>query len=115
MGISVLPSRTTASVTRPENGSPDLLPNVLRVLSSFIFSGVPAGIVCATAAAISKRDTANTFFILPPDLLRMRRLYKEGGEGNNNRAGTCLRKTIRSAFPALRPEGPKAGLVRESR
>src|SRR5229473_5595386 len=72
MGITVLPSITTASVTRPENGSPDLLLKVASVFSSFTLSAVPAGsarLVCATAMpAISNKQNrpAKLFLVLIP-------------------------------------------------
>ena len=43
MGITVLPSITTGSVTRAENGSPAFELKVASVVSSFILTAVPVG------------------------------------------------------------------------
>src|SRR5436190_23518186 len=73
VGITVLPPRTTGSVTRPVNGSPPLLENVERVFSSFTLTTVPAGsegLVSATTmvAANNTESSAANFFILSPKL-----------------------------------------------
>ena len=68
MGITVLPSITTGSVTLAENGSPAFELKVASVVSSFILTAVPVGrAVCAHAKlAIRMNDVSESvFFMLP--------------------------------------------------
>src|SRR5712692_9331196 len=68
IGITVLPLSMTASVTRPEKGSPSLLENVERLFCSLTLSEVPAGndiLVCATAAAANNiKQSSTTYFFI---------------------------------------------------
>src|SRR5215472_6934363 len=71
--MTVLPSMTTGEVMRPWKGSPARLLNEVRVVSSFTFRAVPAGMVVPDwpqAAAVSNREAsvARYRFMVPPGI-----------------------------------------------
>src|SRR5450755_1382161 len=66
IGITVLPSNRTGSVTRAEKGSPAFELNVARVVSSFILTAVPAGKAACAEAKLASRisDVSDSVFLM---------------------------------------------------
>src|SRR5712692_10978940 len=126
MGITVLPSITTASVTRPENGSPDLLLKVASVFSSFTLSAVPAGrarLVCAKATPVinnKQNRPAKLFLILPPVYVLVSNFDCKTGSNRGQcpeatsepaEARCRMLPTIRTGLSGQRPIAPPSDII----
>src|ERR1035441_6350502 len=114
MGITVLPSTTTASVTLAENGSPAFELKVASVVSSFILTAVPVGrAVCAHAKlAIKMSDVSeNVLFML---LLTSKKSIVSLSKSKQSRYDFIDRRAVELVIAAIEVAHRAAAIDHES-